>query len=613
MKKTVHNIGVFLNHKLFLIAIICGCLYTLGTLSDRQFGWTNKKNTKSGNLTTIHTDGSGYYAYLPQWFIYNKQQPFHFINKITKKYNTLHFESGLANNKQTKQITNKYYTGTAVCIAPVFLINHAINLLMYGEGDGYSKSYQLSVAIAALLYWLLGIIGFIKIARLFDASNFSIALVITAISVGTNLNFYTSYYSSFSHVYSFFAVTWFLYFSIKWAGTFQNKYMYFLSLTLGLIFIIRPVNIAIAFIIPFLFIDWKTFIKEIKHFIKNKKLPLITSLFLFLTPLFFHFTVKLIESNSFSFNSYSDEGFDFLFTPKIFEVLFSYKKGFFTYGPIMFLIIPGLFYFYKQKKYLFLGWSIVCVLFIYITSSWWCWWYGGGHGMRPFIDYMSVFALPILIFINNISKFKKFLVVVFSICMIYFYQTLQFQFNNCILKYDNMHKEEYWKIFLKTDERFQWMLYFKEYEIEKKEIKHSVTKHLNTKTLLWHDVKQPSEKGIIDGNSRYPYINFIPPKEWKKYSIGMIGKGQMSFALPETRPFYLLTFYKNGKIIYNYSLIIGNRIDELNTLTSFTIDYKHPKKYSDVDSISVLITKGTDPITLKNNSFSFCAIKKIKK
>jgi hypothetical protein len=102
MKKTIHNIGLFLNHKLFLIAIICGCLYTLGTLCDRQFGWTNKKNTKSGNLTTIHKDGSGYYAYLPQWFIYHKQQPFQFINNITKKYNTLQFESGLANNKQTK-------------------------------------------------------------------------------------------------------------------------------------------------------------------------------------------------------------------------------------------------------------------------------------------------------------------------------------------------------------------------------------------------------------------------------------------------------------------------------------------------------------------------------
>jgi hypothetical protein len=149
-----------------------------------------------------------------------------------------------------------------------------------------------------------------------------------------------------------------------------------LSLALGLIFIIRPVNIVIALIIPFLFMDWKTFIKEIKQYIENKKLPLITSLFLFLTPLFFHFTVKLIESNSFSFNSYSDEGFDFLFTPKIFEVLFSYKKGFFTYAPIMFLILPGLFYFYKQKKYLFLGWSIVCAVFIYMTSSWWCWWYG---------------------------------------------------------------------------------------------------------------------------------------------------------------------------------------------------------------------------------------------
>ena len=131
--------------------------------------------------------------------------------------------------------------------------------------------------------------------------------------------------------------------------------------------------------------------------------------------------------------------------------------------------------------------------------------------------------------------------------------------------------------------------------------------------MLWSKTKQPSEKGILDGNSPYPYINFIPTKEWENYSIGMNGKGQMSFALPETRPSFLVSFYKNGKTIFNYDMIIGNRIDELNTLTNFKIDFKYPKKYSNIDSISVMMTKGTDPITLKNISFSFYAIKKIKK
>ena len=173
-----------------------------------------------------------------------------------------------------------------------------------------------------------------------------------------------------------------------------------------------------------------------------------------------------------------------------------------------------------------------------------------------------------------------------------------------------MHKNEYWKIFLKTDQRFQWMLYFKEYKIQKTEIKYRLTKHLNSKTLLWSETKQPSEKGVLNGNSQYPYINFIPTKEWENYSIGMTGKGQMSFALPETRPCFFLSFYKNGKTIFNYDLIIGNRIDELNTLTSFKVDFKHQKKYGDIDSISVMMTKGTDPITLKNISFSFYAIKK---
>ncbi len=48
-------------------------------------------------------------------------------------------------------------------------------------------------------------------------------------------------------------------------------------------------------------------------------------------------------------------------------------------------------------------------------------------------------------------------------------------------------------------------------------------------------------------------------------------------------------------------MMIGNRIDELNTLPYFKIDFKHPKKYSDIDSISVMLAKGTDTITLKKN------------
>ena len=156
-----------IKHRFVLVFTVIASLYVLGRQSDKYFGWTNEKNIKSDHALTIHTDGAGYYAYLPKWFIYRDSKGFDFLKKITDDYENPHFLSGIRIDEDHPNGMDKYYVGTAILSTPLFLINHGINLLLFGEGDGYSKSYQLTVAFNALFFYLIGILGFIRVLRFF--------------------------------------------------------------------------------------------------------------------------------------------------------------------------------------------------------------------------------------------------------------------------------------------------------------------------------------------------------------------------------------------------------------------------------------------------------------
>ena len=609
MNSIYNSIFKYLNHKVFLIVIILICLYTQGRQSDKYFGWSNPKNTTTEHLATIHSDGSGYYAYLPQWFIYRDSLHFNFIEKISQKYKKNNFISGLYFDYKAKKGIDKYCLGTPICIAPFFLVNHFVNNLAYGNGDGYSKSYQFTVSFAAIFYWLLGIIGLVKLLRAFEISNLIIALMIGIISLGTDLNFYSVYFPSFSHVYSFCAITWFLYYGKMWGMTNHPKFLLRLGFLLGLIFIIRPTNSLIVLFIPFFFNSWKHFIDEILTLFKNNKKSIFYSTLVLFFLIFSQLYSTYNQIGKWTFNTYNDEHFDFLLNPKIYEVLFGYRKGFFVYAPIMLLLIPAIFYQFKTNKYLTWGWLIVFILFIYLTSSWWCWWYGGGLGMRPMVDYMSFLILPIALLLKNISYILKVLVFAFSVIMIYFYQILQIQFNLNIIHYDNMSAENYWDIFLKTDKRFSWMLHFKEYTIKKETIKRSQKFYLNTSNFLWSKKMPTENEYVLKYEDADPQYFFHPELSWNTSKIGVRLAGKMMLHNPESNPSFSISLYKKGILVKNEEIYVGHRIEEIDEFSTFSADYIGDYKYSMIDSIGVTLHKGIPNTEIKNMSYTFYFLK----
>lgn len=588
---------VILNHRFVLIFTILASLYTLGRQSDKYFGWTNKRNIKPDHSLTIHTDGAGYYAYLPKWFIYPNVKGFNFLKSITRKYENPQFVSGVRIDDEYPNGMDKYFIGTAILSSPLFLINHGINLILYGEGDGYSRSYQLTVSLNALLFYLLGILGIIKTLKFFNLRNGIISLSLIVLTFGTNLNFYSVYFPSFSHVYSFALIAWFFYFALLLGKYSNKKTLIVLVLLLGLIFLIRPTNALVVLIIPFCFSSLKDFWFYVKNLFNSNKSVLLLVSFIFLFLVSFQLYINYNQLGKVTLSSYTGESFSFLFEPKWKEVLFGFKKGYFIYAPILLFSFPGLYFLFKFNKNLFYGWILTSVVLIYLTSSWWCWWYGGGLGMRPFVDFLPILFLPIPFLLDKINKYLFFVVMIFSFSGIYIYQIYQIQYNKNILHYDGVTAEQFIRIFLKTDDRFSWMLHFEEQKIDRGFYK----KHSFYLTGLndW-EVKMNRNEFILDPNSADPSFTIYPIDNLKEKRIAFKFKGYMQLTHPESNPEFYLLMYENGKeknVIHQY---IGNRIDDLNKFKYFEKDLILNKSDLDFDSIKVVLTKGAPLTHIKN-------------
>ncbi len=157
--------------------------------------------------------------------------------------------------------------------------------------------------------------------------------------------------------------------------------------------------------------------------------------------------------------SYTGERFDFSH-PHIFDFLFSYRKGWLLYTPIMAIFIAGgLIYFFKKNKFRLVSFLLFISLVIFILSSWEGWWYGSSFGQRPIIDFYPHFALFFCIWFNATKSrwIKTPVLVLLALCLaLNLIQT--YQYDNHIITGDNMDKRKYCKVFLQTGNDYQWIL-----------------------------------------------------------------------------------------------------------------------------------------------------------
>ncbi len=407
---------------------------------------TFKKDYKTG---IIEADGKGYYAYLPAVFIYHDLN-FGFFDQVEKNtyYNpNLYYEYRRTDNAKT---VDKYYVGTAICLAPFFLAGHVITLIKGFPADGYSYYYTLMVHLGALFYFMLGLLGLRRLLRTFGIGETIIALTLFAIVFGTNLFYYVVTEFSMSHVYSFTAITWFSLMIRKYFTNPKNKYLFYSALLLGFITLIRPINILIVLAIPFLADNPDRFMSGIKS-ILTKKWILLLSVSGFVVLVFIQLLIYKISTGSFIVYSYQEEGFNFL-NPQIWNFLFSYRKGMFVYTPILLLSLGGLIYLFRKNRFQFYTLLGFLIILVYVFSSWHMWFYGGSFSQRVMIEYYAFFSILLAKTLQETRKkpvkklFVSMILLLVIVCQIQTYQYRRMQ-----IHWSDMNKEKYWEVFMRID------------------------------------------------------------------------------------------------------------------------------------------------------------------
>lgn len=405
-----------------------------------------KKDYKTG---IIEVDAKGYYAYLPAVFIYHDLN-FRFYYNIEREtyYNPiLYYQYLRVHNNKT---INKYYAGTAICLAPFFLVGHVITLFSGYPADGYSYFYTMMVHLGALFYLLLGLAGLRKLLRTYNADDKTIALVLFVFVFGTNLFYYVLTEFAMSHVYSFAAITWFAYAIRNYFGSNKCKYFVYSAILLGMITLIRPVNILIILAVPFLSGSTVQFMKGIRNLFRNFW-GLAAALFGFIALFSIQLIIYKLSTGSFFVYSYKQEGFNFL-NPQILNFLFSYRKGMFVYTPLLFLCLAGFIFLFRKR--LFEAISLLGFLFIviYVLSSWHMWFYGGSFSQRVMIEFYAFFAILLAIALRQISNIKVksiFLGLLFLVLIVCQVQT--YQYRRAQIHWSDMNKEKYWDVFMRVD------------------------------------------------------------------------------------------------------------------------------------------------------------------
>lgn len=398
----------------------------------------------------IEWDVHSYYAYLPALFVYDDIKLEKSIYQFDDDY-WLFWPNTTADGKKVIKTS----MGVAILYAPFFFVAHAFASSPLSDHlpDGFSAPYKFFLLLGAVFYLFVALEFIRKILRHFRFRDVHIAATVLLIGLGTNLLCYSSQSASMPHVYSFCLFAIFIYCSVKWHEHRTVKNTLLLGFLLGLISLIRVTNFLI--ILFFILYDITT-IHELKQkflfFIKNLRLILFLLLpfILVWVPQFIYWKTT---SGNYFYYSYTDERFFFMH-PKIMEGLFSFRKGWLLYTPMIAFAVAGIFLMKDELRKLQLNITIFFLLNIYIIFSWWAWWYGGTFGQRPMVESYALLAIPFASFIKFISERKLFFQISFYCLAGFFiwlniFQTYQFEVHT--LHWDGMTNRLYFKQFGKMD------------------------------------------------------------------------------------------------------------------------------------------------------------------
>lgn len=441
-------------------------------LSDRKFRLLPQGNRQSffvmlilitiiilGRILTLKTDELswdvlGYYIHLPALFIYNDYglSDLGWIHTLLDKY---HF-TGTLYQISTGPDNNPIFfflMGMAILYSPWFFVGHFSAQILGYPVDGFSLPYQYALALGAIVYTIIGLVYLRKILLNFFSQSITIITMIIIVLATNYLHFMTVKNLETANALFMFItlITWN---TIQWHKNHKQLNLILLSAFIVLMALCKPSEVMVV-LIPLLWgvydkITLKAKFKTIYEYKGQFIIAFIVAFIIALPQMLYWFK----ETGYFIYDSYKNPGVGLdLTSPHIIPILFSYKKGWLVYTPVMVFSLIGFFFLYKKNKGLFFPIFSYSILAFYIIASWTEWWYGASFSIRPMITLYPLFAIAMASLFEYLKDRTVVIKSVVGLLVVFFmllnlFQT--WQLNKYILDPYRTNKNYYFAIFGKT-------------------------------------------------------------------------------------------------------------------------------------------------------------------
>lgn len=422
---------------LVLIGLVLS-IYRLNHVRTNEFSW----------------DVLGYYMPLPATFIHG--------DLLLKDI------SWLEQQNEEKDLTATFYTisknqdrepmylflfGMAILYLPFFFMGHGIALITSFPPDGFSEPYVYALVIGSIFYTLLGLFYLRKILKHYF-SELITTIVLLIVVFGTNYIHHMTVKNLETVNYLFPLLTLVIWQTIKWHQSHKLKNMLALGVAITFMGMIKPTEVLVLFI-PLLWnVNSKDSLKaKFKLLLEHKK-QLISTVVLCALVSSPQWVYWLYMTGSPIYDSYYNPGIGLdLLSPYIWESLFSFRKGWLIYTPIIIFCLVGFYFWYRKKQSNFLPLFFYFVCSFYIITSWTEWWYGAGFSNRPLLVTYPILAIALGHFLSYLKSKKTVIqgtVVFVMLAFCFMNHFYYWQFKNYILDPYRGTKEYFFATFLKT-------------------------------------------------------------------------------------------------------------------------------------------------------------------
>ncbi len=397
-----------------------------------------------GNI--LSWDIFGYYLYLPFSFIYGDLALSNLssVEEVLAVYQNTDTLYQLVPYEDNNLI--KYPIGWALLNLPFFIVGHLIALFSPYPADGFSAPYQLSILVGSLVYLILGFIGLRRLLLQWFTPKVT-AITLLVVALATNLLHQAVQAPGMVHVYLFALYAWvgLLVYRDRELG----RPSLLLGVLTGVLVITRNSEIVFAIFLILVFgfrkkrdLTWfKGVYQHWNKFLLGALIGVIPQM------IYWMYVTGLPLVYSYQ---NPGEGFDLL-SPHTWNFLFSFRKGWLIYTPVMLFALFGLKHFRKIDRQWHLAFLWMLLFTVYLLSSWTTWWYAASFGQRSMVQYYAFLAIPMAVYIANALKNKKvYVFVIFAALTIWnLFQT--YQYSKGVIHPTRMTAAAYWAHLVRTE------------------------------------------------------------------------------------------------------------------------------------------------------------------